>query len=546
MTFLKPNRSFRPTLHAETLALLLSLWFTAVCNPLFWHAIFTERPLGQPGAWLFAGALAVLVTGLHFILLVLPLSRWTTKPLLTVLVLTTAFATYFMRKYYVYLDPEMLRNVLRTDTREASELFSADMLLPLLAYAALPLALIWRTGIPRVSLPKATLRRVLSLGAAVVAIVASGFLIFQDLSSMMREKKEIRYLLTPGNYLVSLARTVGADAGTAVHARAPVGTDAKLGGRWTQRKKPVLFVVFIGETARAANWGLSGYPRQTTPQLAGLDVINFTDVTACGPSTEVSLPCMFSHLGRNAYDEAKIRGSESLPDVLKHAGLRVLWLDNQSGCKGICDGIESWKPTAADFPKECKGSACLDEVLLGGMKKAVDGNQDNTVLILHQLGNHGPAYGKRYPPEFRRFTPDCQSSDLGRCTQEEIVNAYDNALLYTDHVLAQTIAYLKSKQATHDTALIYVSDHGESLGENGLYLHGVPYAIAPDVQKKVPMLLWLSPGFAASSGLRAECLRERAKRPASHDNLYHSTLGFLDVETAVRNPAFDLTRECRS
>ncbi|TMH05203.1 MAG: phosphoethanolamine transferase, partial [Betaproteobacteria bacterium] len=167
------------------------------------------------------------------------------------------------------------------------------------------------------------------------------------------------------------------------------------------------------------------------------------------------------------------------------------------------------------------------------------------VVVLHQLGNHGPAYYKRYPPELRRFTPTCDTPELRRCTREEIVNAYDNALLATDHFLAQTIALLQRLSATHDTALLYVSDHGESLGENNIYLHGLPYAIAPREQTEVPMLMWFSDGFAKSRGLDLACLVQRAKEPTSHDHLFHSILGLLDVRTSVYEPAWDLTASCR-
>jgi lipid A ethanolaminephosphotransferase len=166
-------------------------------------------------------------------------------------------------------------------------------------------------------------------------------------------------------------------------------------------------------------------------------------------------------------------------------------------------------------------------------------------VVLHQLGNHGPAYHRRYPDAFRRFQPTCDTPDLRQCSREQIVNAYDNALLYTDHVLARAIDWLRERQATHDTALVYLSDHGESLGENNLYLHGIPYAIAPDTQTKVPMLMWLSPSYAARWRLDAACLRQRATQPVSHDHLFHTLMGLFDVTTTARDPAFDLAGGCR-
>ena len=168
------------------------------------------------------------------------------------------------------------------------------------------------------------------------------------------------------------------------------------------------------------------------------------------------------------------------------------------------------------------------------------------MLVLHTLGNHGPAYFRRYPEAFRRFTPTCDDEDLSKCSREQIANSYDNALLYTDHVLARGIDLLEALAPRYDTALLYVSDHGESLGENGLYLHGLPYSIAPQEQTRVPMVMWLSPGFAARTALDAACLRTAAQRPATHDNLFHTVLGLLDVRTTIRDDTLDLTAACRS
>lgn len=541
-------RRHRPSLRVETLALALSLWFTATGNQLFWQAALRGRDLMQPQTMAYAAALAVLLTALHFVLLSLfaaLLPRRAVRPLFAVLAAGTAFAAYYMRAYHIYLDPEMIRNVLHTDLHEAGELFAWAMLPPLLAYLLPPLALLACVDVRRRPFARALGFRLASIVAGLVVATLATLTTFQDLSALMREKKEVRYLITPANYLYAAARNTVADTRAGNGPRQPVGTDATRTASWDEHKKPALLVVVVGETARAANWGLSGYGRQTTPQLATLDVINFAKVTACGTSTEVSVPCMLSPYGRHAYDEKRIRGSEALPHVLSHGGFRVAWLDNQSGCKGTCDGLEHWRPDAASTPADCPDGDCVDGALIAGARHLTEGRSENTVLFLHLIGNHGPTYSRRYPTEFRRFTPTCDTADLGRCSGEEIVNTYDNALLYTDHVLAQTVAFLKEKQATHDTAMIYVSDHGESLGENGLFLHGMPYAIAPAVQKEVPMVIWLSDSYRASFALDTGCLRQRAAAPATHDHLFHTVLGLLDVRTAVRDRNFDLSDACK-
>ena len=538
-------RQWHPTLRIETLALFASLFFTMACNGLFWSASLAGRSFGQTNTWLLAAGLFITIAVIHFLILCLLLNRWMAKPVLALLIAATAFATYYMSTFTVFLDPSMVRNVLRTDVKEAGELFSAGMLPSLLLYAVLPLLVLSRIRLRHDSLRRAFLIRLAAMTVAVLAGAGTLLAIFHDVAPLMRNNKEIRYLITPANYLYSLARVLGSDASAATKARAQIGLDAVKDESWQQRKKPVLFVIIVGETARAANWGLSGYTRQTTPELAQLDVINFSKVTSCGTNTEVSVPCLFSIYGRRHYDEDKIRNTESLLNVLDRAGMKVIWRDNQSGCKGVCTGVEEQKLGNATIPEWCDGDRCLDEILLHGLDTLLADTTGNRVLVLHQLGNHGPAYFKRYPLAYRTFEPVCETADLAKCSREAVVNTYDNALLYTDHMLAQTIAFLKKQDAKYDTAMIYVSDHGESLGENGLYLHGIPYSIAPKVQTEVPMVMWFSRGYTRSFGLDTDCLSRRALQPAAHDNLFHSVLGLLDVKTAIYDPSMDLATGCR-
>ena len=255
---------------------------------------------------------------------------------------------------------------------------------------------------------------------------------------------------------------------------------------------------------------------------------------------------MFSQWGREDYDERRIRNAEGLLNVLARAGYAVKWLDNQSGCKGVCQGagIEYVKIDPNSAPDLCTGDECHDGVLVRRLQAELANIQKSTVIVLHMMGNHGPAYFRRYPPEFRRFTPDCATAELRTCSREQVVNAYDNAVLYADHVLAGLVNTL-AEARTLDTALMYVSDHGESLGENGLYLHGLPYSIAPDTQTHVPMIAWLSPSFAADHAVDTRCVRDKAGDELSHDNLFHSVLGLLDVETSVYKPARDIFEGCR-
>jgi len=306
-------------------------------------------------------------------------------------------------------------------------------------------------------------------------------------------------------------------------------------------------VLVVGETARAANFSLMGYSRNTNPELGKLDIMAFQNVTSCGTSTEVSVPCMFSPYGRENYDERRIRSSEGLLDVLARAGYAVKWIDNQSGCKGVCTGknISVSKTDPNADPDLCEGKECFDGVLVRRLEQELAAIKGDTVIALHMMGNHGPAYFKRYPPEFRRFTPDCATAQLRDCSRDEVVNAYDNAILYTDHVLAGIVKALSATSGRMDSAMMYVSDHGESLGEKGLYLHGIPYAIAPAQQTHVPMVIWLSPSLTESGDVSARCLSARTGSAYSHDNLFHSVLGLLDVKTDAYRAERDLFDGCR-
>jgi len=556
MAFL-PRATERFTLPAtvEQLLLAASLFWALSANRLFMSAALKEREFSQPATWGFALALLVMLAALHYVMLALVSTRHSVKPVLAVLIVGTAFATHFMQSFGVYLDPSMMRNVLRTDIAEARELFSWSLLPHLLLYAVLPLLLLSRVRLRPRPLWRAAGVRVATAFGAVAVLVGALMLVFQPFASLMRNHKELRYLATPANYLWSIGAVVAAQAKGVAKPRQAIGLDAKPGPSWAVRDKPLLLVLVVGETARAANWGLSGYERQTTPELAALaaqpaagPLLNFPDVTACGTNTEVSLPCMFAPVGRRDYDEGTVRGSESLLHVLARAGVAVHWRDNQSGCKGVCEGLPQDEVMSLNLPGVCTEGRCLDEGLLNGLSQrlaAMQGKPGTQLLVLHMLGNHGPSYFRRYPPAFARFTPACNHDDLQMCSRAEIVNAYDNALLYTDHVLGSLVAKLQAAAPGVDAAMLYVSDHGESLGENNLFLHGLPYAIAPDVQKRVPMVMWFSSGAPQALRLDVNCLRQRSTQPVAHDHLFHTVLGLLDVQTALYESAFDIGHGCR-
>ncbi len=536
----------RPMLKVETVVLAVVAWLIATANGAWWSAAGAGRDWSDPANWLFVAACFVALVALHFALIAPVANRWTIRPLLSVVIVASAATAYFMRTYSVMMDPTMVQNILKTDTHEARDLLSWSLVGAVLLWSAVPLTFIWWVRIEHGPWFRSVLVRVGTMAGALVVAVLSVLLVSRDVTSLMRNQRELRYLITPGNVIYGLAGSVARGAHSVRAPREPVGTDARL-IHVAIAQKPRVFVLVVGETARAANFSLLGYSRDTTPELAELDVTAFRDVTSCGTSTEVSVPCMFSQWGREDYDERKIRNSEGLLDVLARAGYAVKWLDNQSGCKGVCKGagIEYEKVDTKSAPDLCADGECRDGILVRRLQSELVDVRENTVIVLHMMGNHGPAYFRRYPTEFRRFTPDCATAELRNCSREQVVNAYDNAILYTDHVLAGVVHTLAAQALAVDAAMIYVSDHGESLGENGLYLHGLPFSIAPSTQTHVPMITWLSPEFSAYRSVNRACVRDKAGEKLSHDNLFHSVLGLLDVQTSVYKTERDIFAGCR-
>jgi lipid A ethanolaminephosphotransferase len=523
-----------------------SLWIATVGNVPLWRELDALGLLRQRGGWLLAGALALVIAAALVALLSLLAWRFTLKPAILLLLAATTLGAHFMLQYRIVIDGSMLTNVLQTDRREAADLLDPGLLLSALWGCALPGWIVWRS---RPELHQGSTRLWRNAAAAIAALLVAVAVVlasFQPLASAMRNHKQLRYLMNPLNSLYAAAQVVAQPLRRGPGRVVAVGQDARLVER---AGRPPLLVLVLGETARAGNFSVNGYRRPTTPSLERENVASFRNVESCGTSTAASVPCMFSPLGREGF-EARASDHENLLDVLQRAGLAVLWIDNQAGCKGVCARIPS-TDTARDDKLLCRDGECLDGVLLEGIDERIaalpsERRERGVVLVLHQMGSHGPAYSRRSPPALKRFLPECTSTALAECSTESLVNAYDNSIAYTDHVLGATVAWLRGRAGDYDTALLYLSDHGESLGEHNLYLHGLPRAIAPAVQTHVPWITWLSPAFEQRSGVALDCLRAHADVPLSHDHLFHSVLGLMRVRTGAYRQALDAYDGCRS
>jgi lipid A ethanolaminephosphotransferase len=533
-----------------TLAVLAGLWIAALPNWPLWQALLALPETQSARGALFLIGFAAMVAAVNALLLTLFAWRVTIKPAIAFMLLAAAFGAHFMGSYGVVIDTTMMTNVVQTDPREVRDLLNLRMLGSVVLLAALPLLLLWRAPVRGLGVLRQAGRNLAGLLALVIVLAALLFALFADLSATMRNHKSMRYLINPVNSLYALV-----DLGLKSKARPAgpplaIGADARVLAR-APGGKPPLVVVVVGETARADHFALNGYARPTNPELAKLDVTSFRQVMSCGTNTAASLPCMFSSLGKQGF-ESRDRDHENLLDLVQRAGMAVLWLDNQAGCKGLCERVPNafaHDPVAGApaLPANlCDGEDCLDAALLHGLDARLaalpaDRRGRGVLLVLHQMGSHGPAYYKRSPPDRKPFMPECTTNVLQQCGRDPLVNAYDNSIAYTDHVLAQTIGWLR-QQSAYDTTMLYLSDHGESLGENNLYLHGLPYAVAPIEQKHVPMILWQGPHANAQTA----CVRGRRDVPLTHDNLFHTTLGLLGIAAVEYKQPFDVLAGCRA
>ncbi len=537
---------FKKPWPAEALIALIAFYSASVFNQPFFDALAQVHPWHEWADKFILLSTWLMIVALNFLLIALITPTRFLKPVGMIVLILSATSTYYIQQYHIYLDPSMARNILHTNFFEARELWSLRLwkywviwVIP----AALIISLIpvksenWKVGVQ-------TRLIAISLSGLLAALLL--FAHYKPLAVFLRNHHEARYWVTPGNLLWSFSQALHADAHALTQPRQPLGLDAKPGVRFSQHTRPFVVVWVVGETARAVNWGLNGYIRQTTPLLSRKPLIYFPSFTSCGTNTEVSVPCMFSSRGRHQYDEKLIRQTDSLLHLLNRAGVQVHWRDNQSGCKGVCDGLDYVHTRQSPVNHGCGQDGCWDEVLLTGLETSLGQTHGSEVWVLHQLGNHGPAYYRRYPPAFEQFKPACHDDDLSRCRPEEIINAYDNAILYTDFVMTQLINILQKNEASIDSVLIYVSDHGESLGEKNLYLHGMPYFIAPEEQTHVPMLMWFSSKAPQAVKVNTECLRRRAQQPANHDHLFHTVLSLLDIQTKSYDPQWDLLATCRT
>lgn len=522
------------------LTILFIAYIFCATNATFWSIgadVFGGSPFSFAG---FVTALFFLVLA-FFAFFGFP---WTVKPFLIFMVILSAVTSYYMDTLGVIIDRDMIQNVMVTTLTESKHLLTAGFVSHVVIFGLIPAALVASVKLKRFGKARTF---VLPVATGVLSLIIAAGLLLADLktySSILRERKDYMSSFQPGAPVVGAIRYAKMMMRSANVEVAAVGEDAVKGAAYGPDRKPVLTIVVAGETARSQNFSLNGYGVETNPRLAKLPVVSFTDVSSCGTATATSLPCMFSMFPREDYSYEKGISNQSVLDVLDHAGLHVEWWDNNTGHKKIAARVPTRSFTNTVNAEFCLAGECMDGIFMQALKEYAATITQDTVLVLHQIGSHGPTYYLRYPEEFEKFKPACRTAEFKDCTPAEITNAYDNTIAYTDEILAQTIEFLVTQDQL-TTALLYVSDHGESMGEGGLYLHGSPYFMAPEFQTKVPMILWMSQAFKDQFGIDKSCVSAKKDSTLSHDNLFHSILGMLDIQTGVRNPELDLFASCR-
>ncbi|WP_368748176.1 phosphoethanolamine transferase EptA [Klebsiella aerogenes] len=536
----------RPVLSRTAYLTLFACYIGIFLNLAFYRQVFPLLPVNNLHNWLVFLSMPIVAISVMNIITTLASFLKLDRVVISLFILLSASAQYFIWTFGVVIDRSMIANIFDTTPAESFALLSTQMVIVLGLSGLLMVLVAWWIKVRKpASFWRGAAMRLLNIAVSALLIVLVAALFYKDYASVFRNNKELVKSLSPSNSIVALNSWYA-------HNRmdnlplVKIGEDAKQKAVMHNGPRKNLTIVVLGETSRAENFSLGGYGRETNPRLKQDDVVYFPKTTSCGTATAVSVPCMFSNMPRAHYDEELAHHQEGVLDILQRAGVQVLWNDNDGGCKGACDRVPHQNVTNLNLSGECIDGECYDDVLFHNLDSYIDNLQQDGIIVLHTIGSHGPTYYNRYPAEFKKFTPTCDTNEIQSCTQQQLTNTYDNTILYVDYVVDKAIKLLQSKQDKFTTSLVYLSDHGESLGEDGVYLHGLPYSIAPDTQKHVPMLLWLSPDYQQRYGVSSQCLQQQAKtNDYSQDNLFSTLLGLLGVDTREYQAKDDLLTPCR-
>lgn len=438
------------------------------------------------------------------------------KHLGAVFFIINSIAIYFIVSYSIMIDKTMMGNVFNTNTKEALDLFSPKIFLFIFALGILPAIFLYRFNIKGSKLRT----KLIIFVVAFLTTICWGWANSSIWLWFDKHSKYIGSYSLPWSYVFNSVRHFT--------YLLPKPKQKLLSDLHFDNNESTLVVLVIGEAARRANFSLYGYARKTNPLLEKDDVVVLANAHSCATYTTASIECMLSYKGSGG-----LGNYEPLPSYLKRFGVKVLWRSANWGEPKI--DVDIYQKGAQIKPlckKNCKNLQ-YDEMLLFDLNNTIKsfGNK-NIFVVLHQSGSHGPLYSEKYPKNFERFSPVCKSVELSKCSKEELINAYDNTIVYNDFFLHSLIQILE--QQKRQTLMIYVSDHGESLGESGFYLHGTPKAIAPHFQSEVPFILWANEEFKKHKKFKPFL------KTYNQDYVFHSVLGAFRAKSDEYKQDLDL------
>lgn len=529
-------QNFQPIMTNNKLLLVITAYFTLVFNYPFLNEFMTAIVTLDQFNVLFLLSVPFLLGSLLLIVFSILALPVVLKPIFITITLTSSLVFYAAINYGTVFDYGMIQNSVETDQAEAFSYFNAQAIIHFFVLGVVPALFIAKTRIIKQSYSQAIIARVKLFAGAFAVLLIIVFFFYQDYAAVGRNNSHVKKFINPTQYLYSGAKYIKYNH---FESEIPFKT-LDIAPTDTSPQKNEVMVIVLGETARAQNFSSNGYTKNTNQHTAKYDITSFENMYSCGTATAVSVPCMFSSLTRDNFERRQADKQQNVIDLIKLAGFDVQWISN-NGCKNVCDRVPTINIDLNQDNPLCDGHYCQDEILLSPLQQKLSKlTKKKTIIVLHMMGSHGPTYFKRYPKEHQRFTPDCQRSDIQNCTSEELVNTYDNTIAYTDFVLSKVIEQLDTLPKHYKTSMLYVSDHGESLGESGVYLHGLPYSFSPQQQRHIPMLLWSNNGKHHTG-----CLKEQAKNQEfSHDNLFHSLLGWLSISSTAYQSQLDIFATC--
>ena len=528
---------YSTTLASNTVLIITVLYFTAVFNFPFLSGFSQAIMELEHYSVFFLCSVPILLYCLLTILISVVSIKYLFKPILIVLILFSSLVFYAAIKYGIVFDYGMIENTIESNSAEAMSYLNFESILYFTVTGFIPALFVFFTDIYFKPLVKEIFSRIKLIVVMIMTLLIILFFFYQDYASVGRNNSYLKKYIIPSQFVGSTYNYI---KNTYFHQNTVFKILDPQPSLPVNQSQNQVIVMVVGETARAKNFSYNGYHKPTNGYTQGAGIVSFQRMESCGTATAVSVPCLFSQLQRENFDRHRADNQQNLLDIAALAGVDVLWIDN-NGCKDVCNRVPTVKIAKDQSNPLCDGHYCLDEALLAPLQQKLDNlTASTTLIVLHMMGSHGPTYYKRYPEQTRLFTPDCQRNDIQNCSKQQLINTYDNTIAYTDFVLSNIIEQLDQLPQAITKSMIYVSDHGESLGESGIYLHGLPYSFSPSEQRHIPWLVWFP-----DQQFDQQCLQEQGKHAVvSHDNIFHTMLGLLHISSTAYQQKLDIFSDC--